>query len=127
MRSCAQRETFPAYCRWQGLCANPDHLSEVIASLADPQAAALVIEGSSSRIRQAAAQRIENPAELSRLLKLARDKDKSVYKILKQKYDALRAEEERIAQIESDVNGVCGSLERLSHRPLRAAVCGVLR
>ncbi len=100
-----------------GLCSDPKYLAEILAAIGDlQQVATLVTEGSSSRIRQLAAQRIEAPAELSRLLKLARDKDKSVYKILKQKHDALRAEEERVAQIESDVSSSCGSLEHVSQR-----------
>ncbi|MEP6886248.1 MAG: DUF349 domain-containing protein [Gammaproteobacteria bacterium] len=100
-----------------GMCRDPAYLAEALASISNLQRiATLVIEGSSSRIRQLAAQRIEDPAELTRLLKLARDKDKSVYKILKQKYDALRAEEERIAQIESDVNSSCASLEHIGQR-----------
>jgi Domain of Unknown Function (DUF349) len=108
-----------------GLSGNPAHLSQALASIDDPnRVAALVIEGSSSRIRQAAAQSIEDPAELKRLLKQIRGKDKSVYKIIKQKCDALRAEEQRIAQIESDVEALCASLDRHSHRvydPLYAA------
>ncbi len=100
-----------------GLCSDQKYLAAMLASINDlQQVATLVTEGSSSRIRQLAAQRIEDPAELTRLLKLARDKDKSVYKILKQKHDALRAEEERIAQVESDVNGSCASLEHISQR-----------
>jgi hypothetical protein len=100
-----------------GLCSNPDHLAQVLLSIDDPQRmASLVVEGSSSRLRQLAAQSIEDPAELTRLLRQVRGKDKSVYKIIKQKCDALRAEEQRIAQIASDVAALCASLERHSHR-----------
>ena len=81
----------PAVLSVAGLCVNPAYLADLLGSITDlEQIATLVIEGSSSRIRQLAAQRIEDPVELARLLKLARDKDKSVYKILKQKSDALR-------------------------------------
>ena len=91
-----------------GLSGNPDHLPQALALIDDPKrVAALVIEGSSSRIRQVAAQTIEDPAELRRLLKEIRGKDKSVYKIIKQKCDALHAEELRVAQIESDVEALC--------------------
>jgi hypothetical protein len=100
-----------------GMSGNPAHLPQALALIDGPdRLAALVIEGSSSRIRQVAAQSIEDPAELKRLLKQIRGKDKSVYKIIKQKCDALRAEELRIAQIESDVDALCASLERHSHR-----------
>jgi hypothetical protein len=98
------------------ICGTPAHLQEAFAAVEDAEVARLVVEGSSSRLRQLAAQRIEDPAELKQLQKLVRDRDKSVYKIIKQKCDVLRAEERRIAQIESDVVTACESLERHSHR-----------
>jgi Domain of Unknown Function (DUF349) len=100
-----------------GLCSNPDHLAQILGSIDDPQRLAnLAVEGSSSRMRQLAAQRIEDPAELARLLKQVRGKDKNVYKIIKQKCDVLRAEEQRIAQVASDIAALCASLERHSQR-----------
>jgi hypothetical protein len=100
-----------------GLCSDPAHLPQVLSSIGDPRRiASLVTEGSSSRIRQLAAQSIEDPAELTRLLKQVRGKDKNVYKIIKQKCDVLRAEEQRIAQIASDISALCASFERHSHR-----------
>jgi hypothetical protein len=100
-----------------GLCSDPAHLPMALARVVDPQQLArLVLEGSSIRIRQLAAQSLEDPAELRLLLKQVRGSDKSVYKIIKQKSDVLRAEERRIAQIESDVNSLCATLERHSHR-----------
>jgi hypothetical protein len=100
-----------------GLCRNPDHLSQMVASIADPERLAnLVTEGSSSHIRQLAAQRIDDPAQLKSLLKQVRDKDKSVYKIIKQKCDALRAEEKQVVQIETDIQAAYASLERHGHR-----------
>jgi hypothetical protein len=100
-----------------GLCSDPALLPQVLASIGDPkQLARLVIEGASSRLRQLAAQSIEDPTELKDILRQVRGKDKSVYKIIKQKCDALHAEEQRIAQIESDINALCASLERHSRR-----------
>src|SRR5882762_8225841 len=114
---CASTWNTTAMLSVAGLCSNPDHLARVLTSIDDPKRmASLVVEGSSSRIRQLAAQGIEDPAELTRLLKQVRGKDKSVYKIIKQKCDVLRAEEQRIAQIASDVAALCASLERHSHR-----------
>src|SRR6185312_9807883 len=80
------------------------------------QAARLVLEGSSSSVRRLAAQSVQDPAELKQLLRQLRGKDKSVYKIIKQKCDALRAEEQRIAQEQSAIDALCASLERHSHR-----------
>ena len=100
-----------------GLCSNPEMLPQALAMTQDPQRLALlVIEGSSSRLRQLAAQRIEDPAQLKQLLKDLRGKDKSVFKIIKQKCDVLRTAETRGAQIESEAIAACESLERHSHR-----------
>ena len=105
-----------------GCCSNPAHLEDVIASIQDPrQQSQLVIQGQSLRVRQLAARRIDDPEELRRLLKLLQGKDKSVYKILKEKRDALRAEELRRLQLESDIHAACTALENLSrhlHDPL---------
>ena len=95
------------------LCSDPRHLTQVLRVIGDPRALArLVTEGSTSRVRQAAAHIIDDPEELKQLLKQTRDKDKSTYRIIKQKCDALQAEELRIAQIGSDVAALCASLEQ---------------
>ena len=93
-----------------------DEGTMTLASIRDPQQLAqLVLEGSSSHLRQIAAQRIEDPEEIKRLLKQLRGKDKNVYRILKDKRDALNAEAQRLAQLESDIHALCASLEGLSH------------
>ena len=100
-----------------GLCHNPEFLPQAMASINDVRRVAdLVINGTTSRIRQLAAQRIEDPAQLKELLNQLRGKDKSAYKIIKQKCDALHAGEQRIAQIKIDVDAAYASLERHSHR-----------
>ncbi len=100
-----------------GLCDDPARLIQAFASIDDPQrVTGLVLRGPSSRVRQLAAQRIEDPVQLKHLLTQVRGKDKNVYKIIKHKLDVLRAEEHRIVQLESDVNALCVSLERHSHR-----------
>ena len=80
------------------------------------QVARLVLEGASSRLRQLAAQSISDPLALKALLRQLRGKDKSVYKIIKQKCDALREAEQRLVQIQHDVIAACESLERHGHR-----------
>jgi uncharacterized protein DUF349 len=108
-----------------GFCSDPAHLSQALALIEDHQAIAkLVTDGSSSRLRQLAAQRIQDPEELRQLLKQTRDKDKSVYKILKQKSDALHEEQLRLARIESDVAALCASLEQHAQRRPDAAYAG---
>jgi len=99
-----------------GLCADPARLDALLDG-ADPQRiASLVTDGSSSRIRQLAAQRIADPVELKHLLKQVRGKDKNVYKIIKQKCDEVRGEEQKSVQVESAAAAACASLERHSHR-----------
>lgn len=82
---------------------------------ADPhQLAALVVSGSSTRVRQLAAQRIDDADEADRLGRQMRDRDKSVFRILKAKSDVRRAEQQRQAQLDSDIVGACVALERFS-------------
>ena len=100
-----------------GLCHDAQHIDTMLTSLnSEDRIAHLAVEGSSSRIRQLAAQRVENPDQLRQILKLVRDKDKNVYKIIKQKVDALRAEEHKVIEIEAEIQTAHASLERHSHR-----------
>src|SRR5579862_611578 len=96
-------------------CADPQYLEQQVATIADTQEIArLVVEGSSIRVQQLAAQRIEERSELNRLLKQLHGKDKSVYRILKDKRDALRVEDQHSSQLEQDVRTLCASLEALA-------------
>ena len=97
--------------------ADPGRLGQMLGSIRDPvQIGRLVLEGPSSRIRQLAAEGVQDPAQLRQLLKQVRDKDKSVYKILKQKCDALSAQERREAELAGEIAAVCTSLELHSQR-----------
>ena len=79
--------------------------------------ARLVIEGASTKIRQAAAQAIEDPATLRRLIRDARGgKDKSVYRILTSKRDALLLQERKTEHLQAEISAVSAALERHSHR-----------
>jgi hypothetical protein len=83
----------------------------------DPeQIARLVLESPSSRLRQMAAELVNDPARLKALILQVRNKDKSVYKILKQKIDALNAEDRKAEEISNEIIALCVSLERHSHR-----------
>jgi len=114
---CAQAGNRPAMFAVAALCKDPKRLAEALASIDDPlQVALLVVDSPSSRLRQLAAQAVEDPAQLRRLLKQVRARDKGVYKILKQKCDALNAEDRKAAQIASEAGAVCASLERHSQR-----------
>jgi hypothetical protein len=103
------------------LCSDPAYLEQAVASIPDPQQIArLVLEGSSLRLRQLAARRIDDHEEVHRLLKQLQGKDKSVYRILKEKRDAERAEAQQAAHIEQDIRTIYTSLEALLARPYDA-------
>jgi hypothetical protein len=99
------------------LCKNPSCLPAAVATIDDPQQLArLAVDGASSRLRQLAAQAIEDPGQLRELLKQVRHRDKSVYKIVKQKCDALNAADRKTAEWAAEVSAVIASLERHSER-----------
>jgi hypothetical protein len=114
---CASADNVSALLAVAGHCTDPERLFRAFASIEDPgQITQLILNGPSSRIRQLAAQSVSDPAELKRLVKQLRGKDKSVYKIIRGKYDALSAEGQRIEKARTDAVSACESLERHSHR-----------
>jgi hypothetical protein len=118
---CDQAENRSVMFSVAALCKDSGRLPEALARIDDPiQVTRLVVENSSSRLRQLAAQAVEDPVQLRQLLKQVRGKDKNVYKILKQKCDVLNAEDRKMAELASEVNALCESLERHSHRTFDA-------
>jgi hypothetical protein len=92
-------------------------LKAAIAAKDDSAVAKAVLDGSSTKIRQLAAQAVEDPEQIRDLLKRARGgKDKSVYKILTRKRDALLAHEREIEQQRAEISAVSASIERHSRR-----------
>jgi hypothetical protein len=99
------------------LCEDSSRLPQALASVRDPeQVARLVLESPSSRLRQMAAELVHDPVRLRALIQQVRNKDKNVYKILKQKVDALNAEGRKSEEIRNEITALCASLERHSHR-----------
>ncbi|HEY1076726.1 MAG TPA: DUF349 domain-containing protein [Fontimonas sp.] len=84
----------------------------------DVQAVArLVVSGSSTRIRQAAAEAIEDPEILRQLIRDVRGgNDKSVYKVLTTKRDAQLAHARSREQLGAEIAAAAEALERLSRR-----------
>jgi hypothetical protein len=77
----------------------------------------LVIDGASTKIRQLAAEAIDDPAQVRQLLRDARGgKDKSVYKILTRKRDAVLAHERELEKLHAEIDAVAAAIERHSHR-----------
>ncbi len=76
----------------------------------------LAVEGPTTRVRQAAAAAIDDPAQLHELLPRLRGKDKAVYKLIKQKCDALLAAEREAEAAAQESAALCESLERHAAR-----------
>ena len=78
----------------------------------------LVVSGTSTKIRQLAAQAVKDPAQLRELIRDVRGgNDKTVYKILTSKRDALLVEARKQEQLQAEINAASGAIERHSHRP----------
>lgn len=79
--------------------------------------ARLVVAGTSTKLRQAAAQAIDDPELLRQLLREVRGgNDKNVYKILAAKRDALSGQLRQQAQLRAEIDAAATALERHSRR-----------
>jgi hypothetical protein len=77
----------------------------------------LAVEGQTTRLRQAAASAIQDPASWQALLPRLRGRDKAAYKLIKGRLDALLAEQRSLAQARSDAEELCAAIERHAARP----------
>ena len=73
----------------------------------------LVLQSSSSKTRQAAVLRVTDEALLLNIQKVLKSKDKTVYKIAKDKLDVLREAQRQHQVLLSSLSAVCEKLERL--------------
>jgi Domain of Unknown Function (DUF349) len=79
--------------------------------------ARFVVTGTSTKVRQLAAQAIEDPVRLRELIREVRGgNDKSVYKILTTKRDALLVQERKTEHLHTEISAVSAAIERHSHR-----------
>lgn len=94
----------------------------------DVQAVArLVVAGTSSKLRQAAAHAIDDPDALRQLIRDVRGgNDKSVYKVLTAKRDFLVEKRRKLEQLQADINTASAALERHSQRPYDASYAPLL-
>lgn len=76
----------------------------------------IATSGSTTQLRQAAANKLEDRAILEQLSKHAKTKDKSVYKIVRTKLEVFKEEKQKEAQIAAEVNAICGQAEQLAKR-----------
>lgn len=96
-------------------------LDEAITANDHKAVSAFVLDGHSTKIRQRAAEAIEDPEQIRELVKHVRGgNDKTVYKILTRKRDALNAKERELAHLHAEAEGVSAAIERHSHRPYDA-------
>lgn len=72
--------------------------------------------GSTTQIRQAAASKITERQALEQLYKQAKNKDKSVYKIVKAKLEVFKEQKAIEQEIDAQVNALCGQAEQLAKR-----------
>lgn len=97
----------------------------ILAGIEDQKAlASLAVRLPLAALRQAAAQRVDEQALLEEMVKAARGKDKSVYRIAREKLDAIHSEQQAEASTEQKINEICAALEahaRLSMDPLYVA------
>jgi len=85
-------------------------------SMAPEELARLAVDGPTTRLRQAAAAAIHDPALWNDLLPRLRGRDKAAYKLIKQRSDALLASQREAEQAASEAAALCASLERLAQR-----------
>lgn len=104
--------------------AAQQRLMHVIESggVTDPEIfSKLAIEGPSTRVRQLAAEQVEDPMQLRKLLKKAQGKDKNVFKIVKRKCDAINAQQRQAEEAHAAVIALGEAIERHSFRPFDGA------
>lgn len=115
---CRDRSDQPVTLAVAALCRDPKRLEQLLARIGDPVVVArLATDGPSSRVRQAAAERIDDPSLLHDLLPRVRGRDKSVYRIVKRKCDVLLEEQRSTEAITHEAQAACDALERHAQRP----------
>lgn len=77
----------------------------------------LAVEGQTTRLRQAAAGAIQDPASWQAVLPQLRGRDKAAYKLIKQRLDAMLAEQRNLTQTTADAETLCASIEKHAARP----------
>jgi hypothetical protein len=85
-----------------------------------------VLDGSSTRVRQAAAQAITERAQLDQLIPAVRGKDKNVYRILTAKREALLAADRAIHQRETAIVDAVAALAKHADRVYDVGYAGTL-
>ncbi|MES2684277.1 MAG: DUF349 domain-containing protein [Pseudomonadota bacterium] len=83
-----------------------------------PAVARLVLAGTSTKVRQAAAQAIDDPELLRQLIRDVRGgNDNNVYKVLTSKRDAQLEQTRKVEQLRVEIEAAAGALDRHSQGP----------
>jgi hypothetical protein len=85
-----------------------------------------VLDGSSTRIRQLAAQAVTDPQQLRELIRLTRGKDKNAHRILTTKRDALLAAERAAQQMQAEIDAAAAAVARHVERASDATYAATL-
>ncbi len=102
--------------------ANPDKFSQVASRIDDASVwKTLATTGNTAKLRQLAAARIEAVDDLRAVMKLARERDKSVYRIAKEKLDAINAAARELDAQRAHMQSLAETIERLSYKPFDGA------
>ncbi len=80
----------------------------------------LAVEGETTRLRQAAAAAVHDPDAWQALLPRLRGRDKAAYKLIRQRVDALQAEQRHQAQANQEAGELCAVLEKVAAKPFDA-------
>jgi exonuclease SbcC len=75
----------------------------------------LASDGATTQVRQAAAEKIHSREILESLSKVAKQKDKNVFKIVKTKLDAFKAADQQQAEMEQFAKRISEKMEKHSH------------
>ncbi|MFT6437579.1 MAG: hypothetical protein ACJAVI_005655 [Candidatus Azotimanducaceae bacterium] len=101
-----------------GFCQQDDLFEQLLNSSSDEDFFyRIALEGVSIKLRQLAAEKIEDEELLQNLLKKTKGKDKQVHKIVKKKCDGFRDRDQRVAQLKVEIVSLCERLEAHSKRP----------
>ncbi len=100
-----------------GLCKEPSLLKKAIEDSTDQELLyQIALDGVSIKIRQLAAEKIDNSDQLKRLLKSTKSKDKVVYKIAKEKLLEAQRQIQRAEEVSVAIEALCQKIERHSKR-----------
>lgn len=101
------------------LSQQPEKLEQLLAAETDADLLFKVaLKGGTVKLRQIAAQKINDKDHLAQLLKDSKGKDKTVYKIVKEKCDVFKEQERQRAATQAAIEASVQALEQHSHRPL---------